>query len=74
METRAGKESERMKRLIAVFLALSMLLTCAPLSALAAPDDHLAQSAVEQADTSKEELLRQIASDPLLRAPSVQTA
>ena len=51
-----------------------MLLTCAPLSALAAPDDHLAQSAVEQADTSKEELLRQIASDPLLRAPSVQTA
>lgn len=74
METRAGKESERMKRLIAVFLALSMLITCAPLSALAAPDDHLAQSAVEQADTSKEELLRQIASDPLLRAPSVQTA
>ena len=74
METRAGKESGRMKRLIAVFLALSMLITCAPLSALAAPDDHLAQSAVEQADTSKEELLRQIASDPLLRAPSVQTA
>ena len=63
-----------MKRLIAVFLALSMLITSAPLSALAAPDDHLAQSAVEQADTSKEELLRQIASDPLLRAPSVQTA
>ena len=74
METRAGKESGRMKRLIAVFLALSMLITCAPLSALAAPDDHLAQSAVEQADTSKEKLLRQIASDPLLRAPSVQTA
>lgn len=63
-----------MKRLIAAFLALSMLITCAPLSALAAPDDHLAQSAVEQADTSKEELLRQIALDPLLRAPSVQTA
>ena len=74
METRAGKESGRMKRLIAAFLALSMLITCAPLSALAAPDDHLAQSAVEQADTSKEELLRQIALDPLLRAPSVQTA
>lgn len=63
-----------MKRLIAVFLALSMLITCAPLSALAAPDDHLAQSAVEQADTSKEELLRQIASDPLLRTQYVQTA
>lgn len=63
-----------MKRLLAVFLALSMLITSVPLSALAAPDDHLAQSAVEQADTSKEELLRQIASDPLLRAPSVQTA
>ena len=63
-----------MKRLIAVFLALSMLITCAPLSALAAPGNYLAQPAVEQADASKAELLRQIASDPLLRAPAVQTA
>ena len=63
-----------MKRLLAVFLALSMLITSVPLSALAAPDNRLAPPAAEQADPSTEELLRQIASDPLLGAQPMQTA
>lgn len=57
-----------MKRLLAVLLALTMTLTCAPLSALAASDDTLAKSiTVEQTTQPDAELMQAIAADPFMQ-------
>lgn len=57
-----------MKRLLAVLLALTMTLTCAPLSALAASDDTLAKSiTVEQTTQPDAELVQAIAADPFMQ-------
>ncbi len=57
-----------MKRLLAVLLALTMTLTCAPLSALAASDDTLAKRiTVEQTTQPDAELVQAIAADPFMQ-------
>ena len=57
-----------MKRLLAVLLAMTMTLTCAPLSALAASDDTLAKSiTVEQTTQPDAELVQAIAADPFMQ-------
>lgn len=57
-----------MKRLLAVLLALTMTLTCAPLSALAASDDTLAKSiTLEQTTQPDAELVQAIAADPFMQ-------
>lgn len=57
-----------MKRLLAVLLALTMTLTCAPLSALAASDNTLAKSiTVEQTTQPDAELVQAIAADPFMQ-------
>lgn len=62
------KESCIMKRLLAVLLALTMTLTCAPLSALAASDDTLAKRiTVEQTTQPDAELVQAIAADPFMQ-------
>lgn len=57
-----------MKRLLAVLLALTMTLTCAPFSALAASDDTLAKRiTVEQTTQPDAELVQAIAADPFMQ-------
>lgn len=61
-----------MKRLLAVLLALTMTLTCAPLSALAASDDTLAKSiTVEQTTQPDAEQVQAIAADPFMQPTQV---
>ena len=57
-----------MKRLLAIFLSLTMLVSAAPLSALAASDNSLSQTITVQSQPDAD-LVQAIASDPFLTAP-----
>lgn len=64
-----------MKRLLAVLLALTMTLTCAPLSALAASDNMLANNITVETSQPDAELMQAMASDPFrhsVQAPAQQ--
>ena len=54
-----------MKRLLAIFLSLTMLVSAAPLSALAASDNSLSQTITVQSQPDAD-LVQAIASDPFL--------
>ena len=56
-----------MKRLLAIFLSLTMLVSAAPLSALAASDNSLSQTITVQSQPDAD-LVQAIASDPFLTA------
>lgn len=56
-----------MKRLLAIFLSLTMLVSAAPLSALAASDNSLSQTITVQSQPDAD-LMQAIASDPFLTA------
>ena len=56
-----------MKRLLAIFLSLTMLVSAAPLSALAASDNSLGQTITVQSQPDAD-LVQAIASDPFLTA------
>ena len=56
-----------MKRLLAIFLSLTMLVSAAPLSAMAASDNSLSQTITVQSQPDAD-LVQAIASDPFLTA------
>lgn len=64
---RQRKESCVMKRLLAIFLSLTMLVSAAPLNALAASDNSLSQTITVHSQPDAD-LVQAIASDPFLTA------